>query len=297
MKKQLFIGVDGGASKCLLRLEDEAGKCLGEGAGGPANIRISVDQAWGSTLAAFEQALSQAGISLNTLNDYAVHAGMGLAGIEIAEAKSAFLSYAHPFASLHVTSDAHVACSGAHAGKDGAIIIVGTGTVGFKQINGEVTKVAGWGFPHDDLGSGAWIGLEAIKLTIQTCDGRESPSQLTNHIMRHFQQDREALITWANQATSTQFAEIAPIVIEHAQQHQMEATQILKRAALEVERIWLALQKTDGIVPCSLMGGIAPFVENYLSNTVKNALKPAKSTPVEGAVHLARQYADLGVLA
>ena len=34
----LFLGIDGGGSKCRARIRDDGGRLLGEGAGGPANI-------------------------------------------------------------------------------------------------------------------------------------------------------------------------------------------------------------------------------------------------------------------
>ena len=48
MKQHLFIGVDGGATKSIVRVEDETGRLLGKEIGGPANIRLSVDQSWQS---------------------------------------------------------------------------------------------------------------------------------------------------------------------------------------------------------------------------------------------------------
>ncbi len=43
-------------------------------------------------------------------------------------------------------TDAHAACIGAHNGADGAIIIIGTGVVGYQTQNGEGVQVGGWGF-------------------------------------------------------------------------------------------------------------------------------------------------------
>ena len=39
----LFLGVDGGGTQCRARLADRAGRILGEGIAGPANIRLGLE--------------------------------------------------------------------------------------------------------------------------------------------------------------------------------------------------------------------------------------------------------------
>ena len=46
------------------------------------------------------------------------------------------------------------------------------GTVAFQIEGDKEYKVGGWGFPHGDEGSGAWLGLEAVRLTLHWLDGR-----------------------------------------------------------------------------------------------------------------------------
>ncbi|MDE1150555.1 MAG: BadF/BadG/BcrA/BcrD ATPase family protein [Azospirillaceae bacterium] len=73
-----FLGIDGGGTKCRARLRDARGALLGEGLGGPANIRLGLDLAWGSILDAADGALAQAGLDRDALDQ--THAGLGLAG-------------------------------------------------------------------------------------------------------------------------------------------------------------------------------------------------------------------------
>lgn len=284
MPKQIYVGVDGGATKCTIRLEDDAGTFLGQATGGPANIRISVADAWLSINNAIDSVITQLGIPADSI---ALHAGMGLAGCEIAEAKQAFLEYPHGLQQLIVTSDAHTACVGAHGGKDGVVIIIGTGTVGLKCENGIVSKVGGWGFPHDDVGGGAWLGLEAMRLTLQALDGRLPMSGLANIVYQHFKSNHEEMVVWANAANSTRFAELAPCVIAACKNNDPVATNLLERAAREIERLAQAIL-VDGL-PCTLVGGIAPFIEPYLSAGMRKHLQPCKATPAEGAIMLLRK--------
>ena len=60
--------------------------------------------------------------------------------------------------------DAVTAHLGALAGRGGAVVAVGTGAIAIGTDLGERWKrVGGWGHLWDDRGSGAWIGIEALK--------------------------------------------------------------------------------------------------------------------------------------
>ena len=69
----------------------------------------------------------------------------------------------HPFRSVVYAHDATIACIGAHGAKDGGIVIVGTGSVGFAVVGEREIRVGGYGFPISDEGSGADLGLHAIR--------------------------------------------------------------------------------------------------------------------------------------
>lgn len=290
MAQSLFVGVDGGATKCIVRVEDEVGNVLGQEISGPANIRISVDQAWQSIRGALNKILS------DHSSQYELHAGMGLAGCELQEVYQIFLQRQHSFKSLVVTSDAHIACLGAHGGQDGAIIIAGTGMAGYQICQGKVSKVSGWGFPYDDEGGGAWIGLRAVMQTFQWLDGRRKASALNQAIYQHFQKDSERLINWANLANSTAFAELAPLVIQHSEAGDVNATQILQEAAYAIDKVGDALQAAQPdpkkILPCTLIGGVARFLRPLLAEPLKSRLQSSVADPVQGAVMLVREHVE-----
>lgn len=284
--------MDGGATKSIVRIEDETGVLLAQAQDGPANIRLSVEQAWQSIHGALQKALQPLQVSLNN-KEHQFHVGMGLAGCEVKEAYQAFTQSPHDFTTLVVTSDSHTACLGAHQGEDGAIIIIGTGVVGLQIEAGKTTKVGGWGFPQDDEGGGAWLGLEAVKVALQWKDGRLPISGLATSVYEHFK-DHDQLVTWSNQANSTAFAELAPLVIAQAKLGDEVAVALLKRAAEEIDRVGDALQRAqtdpDANLPCSLIGSIAPFLEPHLNKTLRARLRPFMSSPDAGAVVLVRQF-------
>jgi glucosamine kinase len=292
LTQDIYIGVDGGATKCKVRIENADGTELGQAVGGPANIRLSVDQSWQSIYHTIEEVLKPHAISLRD-KQYRFHVGLGLAGCEVPEAREAFLGTPHPFATLHLISDAYVACLGAHGGEDGAIIIIGTGVIGYQIQNGVSSKVGGWGFPQDDLGGGAWLGLEAARLTFQWLDHRLEKSPLVQEVFAYFDNDLNRFVTWANRATSNDFAKLAPLVINHSQQGESSATKLMKKAAHAVDRIGVALEKMQlnkkQSLPCCLFGGIAPFIEAYLSDDLRARIVPRQGDANVGAILLAKQ--------
>jgi glucosamine kinase len=294
LKQDIYIGVDGGGTKSKVRIEDADGNLLGQGMGGPSNIKLSVDGSWQSILHAIDDALALSDISLDDRHLYAFHVGMGLAGCEVKEAYTEFVQRLHPFTTLQVTTDAHVACIGAHGGNDGAIIVVGTGVVGYQIENGRSTKVSGWGFPHDDLGGGAWLGLEAARLTFQWLDHRTEKSPLVEDIFSFFNDDFDYFVTWANRANSSEFARLAPLVINHSQQEEIAAVRLIKKSAHAIDHVGTALIKSqfqkNAPLPCCLFGGIAPFIEPWLGEDLKQRLVPRISDANAGAILLIRDY-------
>lgn len=288
--QDIFIGVDGGGTKSKVRVEDSQGRVLGQALGGPANIRLSVRKSWEAIYQALDKVLEANSLSRAHPN-YRLHIGLGLAGCEVQEAVNEFLAFPNSFQTVHLTSDAHVACVGAHNGQDGAIIIIGTGVVGYQIQAGETVKVGGWGFPHDDEGGGAWLGLEAARLTCQWLDRRIEKNALVTDVFDFFDRNVECFTVWANRANSSEFARLAPLVINHSQQQEPHALRLMKKAAHAIERVSAALsklQKQQTSLPVCLFGGIAPFIEPLLAEDVRNTFVARQADANVGAICMIR---------
>src|SRR6185312_12071275 len=124
----LFLGVDGGATKCRARLCASSGARLGEGAAGPANIRLGLEASFGAVLDATNLCLLQAGFSSADLSR--ISACLALAGATEPADLAAAQTTNYPFARTVITNDAHAACIGAHGGEEGGVIVAGTGSIG-----------------------------------------------------------------------------------------------------------------------------------------------------------------------
>jgi glucosamine kinase len=288
----IFIGIDGGGTKTTVRVEDRAGHFLSQAEGGPANIRFSVEGAWQSIHMAIEQALKPLNLSLSD-SGCSFHTAVGIAGSEIKTAWEQFSSRPHRFKTLKLTSDVHIACLGAHQGDDGAIIIAGTGIIGYQIIAGQSSRAGGWGFPHDDQGSGAWLGLEAVRLTLQWLDQRVERTRLAEEVFAYFKHDEEQLVGWAHEARASEFARLAPVVVSLSQQGDPPAVHLMKQAAQAAREIYYGLiKKRNGIherLPCCLMGGMAPFILPWLDKDLSSSFVTPQNDAMAGALWLIRQ--------
>lgn len=285
----IFIGIDGGATKTIARVEDSRGNLLGTGKGGSANIRLSPETAWQSILFALQEVLEPANIDLND-NSFHFVIGCGLAGTQVPSACQQFLNTPHPFAQLVLESDGYISCLGAHGGQEGAVIAIGTGVTAYQIEGGKSSHVSGWGFPHGDEGSGAWLGLEAVRLTLHWQDGRQEPSPLLEAVFNHFDRDLTKLVVWANQGNATQFAQIAPIVIQQVREKTPLAIDLIQKAAREIDKIGVALAaKATKPLPCSLLGGLSPSIEPWLSQETRSRLVPPQYDAAKGAILMIRQ--------
>lgn len=289
MKQDIYIGVDGGGSQCKVRIENSQGQLLGQANSGPANIRLSVDQAWQSIYEAIDKILKPMGITLEQ-KQYRFHIGLGLAGCEATDAYQDCRNRPHPFTTLQLTTDAHIACLGAHYPGNGAIIIIGTGVIGYQIDDGHTFQVGGWGFPHSDEGSGAWLGLEAIRLTLHWLDGRISPSPLLIAIFEQFCRSTEQLVTWANRANSTAFASLAPLVISHLDKQDPYATTLIQQAAQAIDVIGdtLANSATKPL-PCCLLGGIATSIKPWLKQHLQARIVKPQHDATRGAIQMIKK--------
>lgn len=277
MKKDIYIGIDGGGTKCALRMEDADGNVLAETQSGPANISQSVRGAWASIL----DACQLAGVNVGEHN---VHVGLGLAGSEDSQALAEFLSIPHEFHSLVLKSDAHAACLGAHGGEDGAIIISGTGVVGYSMQSDDVSKVSGWGFALGDVGSGAWLGYQAIRCMLKWRDGRASATPLLQALYDEVGHD---VVSFSRQATSTAYADFAPLVIQY--KTDPVAHHLLTLAGEEIESLYKTLSKGVDTLPLCLLGGVAEHLVPYLSVGLISNMVPPKGNATEGAIAMVRE--------
>src|SRR5882757_5030174 len=285
-RAQLYIVDDGEGTSCRARIEDAAGHLLGEGAAGPAATRLGADRSIQAVRAASEAAAIDAGLPPIALAQ--ASAGVGLAGIDRKGAREALLGFSHPFRRVVYVSDANIACLGAHGGQDGAIVVLGTGSVGFARVKGRELRIGGYGFPISDEGSGADLGLQAVRLALRAHDGRARATPFLLEVIRRLGPDASTLVAWAEQATATEYASLAPVALSYAEAGDPCAKEIVGEGARHVE-VFIRSLVEFGAPRISLLGGLASRLVHWLSPDVLPLLSPPEADAVAGALLLARR--------
>lgn len=280
-----FLGVDGGGTGCRARLRAPDGAMLGEGTGGPGNIRLGLEQAWGSILDAVDGAVQQAGLSRAIFPQTSI--GLGLAGIVDDKTGAATIAAGPTFARARAVSDAHIACLGALGGRDGAILIIGTGSAGYAWLGGRGVPMFGWGFEVDDKGSAASLGRSAVRAAVDGRDGLESQTGLTLAILAALGETPGAIVDWITKARPRDYGGLAPMVMEHATTGDPVARRLIGRSVDDVEAM-IARLRGIGAERICLVGGMAEHLSPWLSPWARGVLTNRERDAVEGAILLAR---------
>jgi len=284
----LLLGVDGGGTRCRARLSNPAGAKLGEATAGPANIRLGLERSFSAILQAATECLVQAGLS--SRDSSRITACLALAGASEPEHLAAAQDYPHPFRRAIVTTDAHAACVGAHGGRDGGIIIIGTGSIGWAERKGLHFRIGGWGWPISDEGSGAWIGHEALRRLLWAYDGRIDWSPLLRALFARFEQDPHAILQWTVNASPRELGSLAPLIVEYAAQNDRIGRELMQMAAVHIDGLAERLISL-GTQRLSLVGGLATHVAPWLSPIIKSHIVAPEGDALDGALRLARQTA------
>lgn len=287
----LYLGIDGGGSKCRVVLVTADNQLLGEGLGGPANPLRGMKVATDSILTATQQALTAAGMTFNDMARLVV--GAGLAGVNMPQYFKLFSEWKHPFAAFHLTTDLHIACIGAHDGADGAVIIAGTGSCGLADVKGQILDIGGHGFPYGDNGSGAWFGMQLVHQVLLSKDQLTAPTLLSELLSQAIGTGATLeIVAHFMHATPTVYARYAPLVFIAAEQGDATAQSIVQQGAAFINQIALKLFE---LAPprFSMIGGLAYKLVPYLHERVQQQLTPALAAPEFGAIWYARQQQAL----
>lgn len=284
MTATYYLGVDGGGTRCRARLETADGKVLGCGLSGPASMRFGFEAARESIMAATRQALTEAGLDEGALAQ--TFAGIGLAGTGQLGARAALEAWKHPFAGAWFEGDGYLAYLGAFSGGDGGIVVCGTGSIGITYDKSTI-RVGGYGFPVSDEGSGAHIGLNAIRYALRTLDGRAKSTAFANEILERFQSDPAVVIRWSETASATDYAVFAAIVIKHAAAGEPAATNLLRDAAVHIAGLVEAVL-ARGAPRVALVGGLVEFLKPHIPAATAAQLTEPEADAMAGGILLAK---------
>jgi len=280
------VGVDGGGTQTRVRLTSAAGDTLGVATAGPSALAQGIGQAWKHIAQAIDSAFADAGIAPAPRDQCAV--GIGLAGANVRRRRDDFLAQAPSFAYLGLDTDAYTALLGAHEGRPGAIVAAGTGSVG-EALHHDGMRVAagGWGFPVGDEGSGAWLGLRAMRETHRAIDGRGPVGPLVGAVLAVAGTTRDALLAWCDRPGQNAYADLAPLVFDAAAADPA-AAHLLDRATRALEEIAAALDP-QAALPLAICGSVGQMLLPRFDPAIRARCVEPAGDGVDGALRLLRQ--------
>jgi glucosamine kinase len=278
-----LIAVDGGGTSCRAVIASIDGTPLGEGLAGSANIVTDLEMARDNIVEATRRAARQAGIPEDRIAESA--AVLGLAGANIGNYPSRIAARL-PFRISHVETDARIALQGALGEIDGAVAVVGTGSVFMSRRHGRIRSVGGWGPAVGDFCSGARLGRTLLEEALRAYDALRGETELTRKVLGRYDGDPSILVEFAQSARPRDFAGFAPSLFEYADRGDAVAVEIVSAAVAHLEETLQALVGADGL-PFCLLGGLASNYSKRLSAATKGRERTPEGNALSGALSMA----------
>ncbi|GHG60871.1 glucosamine kinase GspK [Alishewanella longhuensis] len=281
---QYLLAIDGGGTKTLGVLQCQASGQRWHARSGPAQLTNDFAGALKNVRELCQQLCLQAKIT-----EHQITAIIGLAGAGNPELHGYFCQQlALPFANWQLTTDARISLYGANLGEPVAVVAIGTGSVAMRlQHDGSELQVGGWGFNIGDEGGGAWLGKQLVRQLLWQIDWQRPLGPLLQAVTTHCGADMASILPWLKQAKPTDFAALAPLVYQF---DDPLALQLQASQASAISELALCSLNNQAL-PLVLLGGLAKQCQQFLSDTLRHQLQPAKGDALAGGLVLAAKLA------
>lgn len=155
-------------------------------------------------------------------------------------------------------SDAINALNSGIGGKDGMILIAGTGSTVFVRNGDNITQIGGWGYLLDDLGSGYDLGRRGFQAVLRSMDGRGLDTALTNLYSERMGGPVNKFIPEIYQKGKQFIASFSPLIFEAEAKGDIIAGEILDTCGKELALLVIAGSKhiNKPPYPVVLAGGL-----------------------------------------
>ena len=162
MKNKYFIGIDGGATKTVGVLFDQDGNTLSSHVDLGSNLAIDEEKSTNLIVNLINTLVEKSKIKIDDMFSI----GIGLAGASNERGRErlfGLLDNLNLSEKTIITNDVEAVYDYIWKEKDGGMLVnVGTGVICIGKKNNVFVKVAGNGHEEGDVGSGYWIGREAL---------------------------------------------------------------------------------------------------------------------------------------
>lgn len=262
----MFLGVDGGGTKCAFCLlaRDGSVPAMCEGPG-VSYLAVGFEGVRNALQAGVEEACGRAGIGPADI-DFGF---FGLPGYGESRRDQAALDSAPsvtlPRERYRCGNDMVCGWAGAFGGDDGINVIAGTGAIAYGERAGREARCGGWGELFDDAGSAYWIAIQGLGAFARMSDGRLPRGALYAGVRDRLAiaDDFDVIDLVLNQwrGARARVASLAPLVTDAAAAGDAVARDIVRRAAVELARMVDAVRVKLGYaggetVPVGYSGGV-----------------------------------------
>lgn len=245
-----FLGIDAGGTSTRAVLGNEHAVLARAKSGSIKIMRVPAAQAEANLRALLDELTTASGVAMRDVATTCI----GIAGNTVSSVNGWVWQTLGPLlgGDLHVCGDVDIALDAAFPGEAGVLVIAGTGSnILGRTSRGEHVTVGGWGPMLADLGSGHWIGHQAMRAALHAHDEQDMPIKLLNALAAQWKADTlEQLTEIAHRTLPPDFAALAPIVVEVAGQGDALALDILRRAGRDLGKdASIALRKLLALEP------------------------------------------------
>lgn len=306
-----ILSVDGGGTKTEFCISDMEGHIKDSVIVGCSNYKsVGVEAVRESFQAGFEL-LEKKGIRRGNLR-YSVW------GISGCDSEHDFSLIRAVLEGLGIDGETSYLCNDgilafyAQAMEPGMVVIAGTGSIilGIGS-DGEYKRASGWGYNISDIGSGYWIGAEALKHTLLYCDGCGGYSPFFDCIREYFKADSfERLPYVVTEVTDYyEIARLAELVTEEAGRGEEVTLGILRHGAEVIARLMGSIYRRMGFdsrmeLNIVFSGGVLKsriyqqLIKEELARQIPLehvTFSIQKHAPVYGGIRLARRILGQGL--
>ncbi len=291
---EILIGVDAGGTKTETAAYSPDGALLARQLTGFGNLLNGPSEACAHIVE---------GIRACTPSGAAPRVYVGSAGITAGDNKAMLhraISEAFPAACIRIETDTHLALYAHFRGKDGMILIAGTGSIAYAKRGKDCCRFGGWGQLLADQGSGYDIIHQAFLRMVYEFDRRMPHSTLSRRLLEAIGTDFYGAVKFFHSVTKDQIAALLPVLVAVAEQGDESALSLLRDAGDTLAGMACGLYETaafEGQVALVPKGSVlekvplvrARFEEALAKGHGDFAVRAGDESPTLGAVYLYRE--------
>lgn len=303
-----YLGVDGGGTKTLAILVDDAGNLINYIKTGPTNIMECGERI-------FFESLDHISHILKGIEKTSVKSCFGMSAIgeyKGLEDKLKKLIYKKlEIIPNIIVNDVVIAWAGGFCGKDSVHVVSGTGSIVYGKYYGKEVRVGGWGPLIGDEGSGYYIGVEALREITKQIDGRGKKTILSDEFFKEKKIScRYDIFDWIKNLDKnfrSEIASLSHLISKTALEGDSVSQYILKKAAQELS---LAVLSAINLLEISekpiitYSGGVIeniPIYQNYFIKEIYKkfpfaSINKSEYCPALGAIILLKNKIEFKFL-